>query len=604
MKRIALTGLVLMLLLTGCAVQQDPETTEQITTAATEAIYQGLYVRDSQIEQQTQGAVRRYNLPSSYHWMSMVGDKLLLATGGKDTELTVLVGADAVPSTTVISGIDLTGEDVAWQNTYTGFVYYDETTKQAVFLDPQLQELDRVQLPEEIQGKPCFAPDGSQIYFCVPGEIRAIEVERRLSRLIKSHNCADQMLLGCYFEGALLACRVEDGEGNINTLYLSTENGQTKATDNTITSLSTYEDRFLVLRADGTTQQRLVGELDAAPAQLNVFGGSVWQALELGGVVCSTVDDTELHLNFYELSTGKKTAAVSIAGVSSLQMVVADRWSNCIWFLAQDTQSNGLLLLRWDPKNSPVTDETVYTGAVFTADAPDEVGLKICTERVDKLNKEHGITLRIWERAVISPGEYSLEPEYQTIAIHQMLDELEQVLGLFPKNFLYKSVKNTVRICIVRSVDEQVQGVQYWFDGDPFIVLSVGVDVREEFIKGISYVIDSHILGNSPMYDYWSGLNPDGFLYGDENTYSQELLEGSTKVFFSEASMESATEDRCAVFCQAMMDDNAAAFESEIMQKKLLLLCQAIRDSWRLEQKTDVYAWEQYLTESIAYKPE
>jgi len=117
-------------------------------------------------------------------------------------------------------------------------------------------------------------------------------------------------------------------------------------------------------------------------------------------------------------------------------------------------------------------------------------------------------------------------------------------------------------------------------------------------------VIDSHVLGNSPMFDYWNGLNPEGFVYGDASTYSQAYLDGESAVFLSDASMASATEDRCEVFCQAMKINNDAVFRSPVMQQKLKLLCQAIRDSWRLEQKTDLYSWEQYLTESIGYKSE
>lgn len=605
MKKEILIGIMLLVLLTGCAIQQDPETTEQTTAATTETVYQGLYVQNSQIEQQTQGAVRQYDLPGSYSWMSMVGDKILLATGGSDTQLTALVGSDGVPSTTVVTDVDLSAEGAAWQATYTGFVYYVESVKQAVFLDPQLQELDRVQLPDEMQGKPVFAPDGSQIFFCVPGEIRALEVERKLSRLIKSHECTSQELVGCYFEGALLACRVEDNQGNINTLYLSTENGQTKATDNAIVSLSTYENNYLAIRADGTTQQRLVGNLDSAAMQLNIYGGSMWPALQLGGAVCVNGVDGGISVDLYGLSDGRKTASVTVLGVDLPSAVMADRWTGCIWLLTRDTQTGVSVLLSWDPdKSVPFTDETVYTGQVYTAEAPDENGLKACADRANQLNKNYGVTVRIWEQAVKSNNGYALEKEHQIVAINQMLDSLEQIFALFPDKFLYRSVSNSIRICIVRSVNEQVQSVQYWYDGDPFIVLSVGVDVREELIKGLSYVVDSHILGNSPMFDYWNGLNPEGFVYGDSATYSQTYLEGENTAFLSENAMTSVTEDRCEVFRQAMKEDNAAAFQSSVMQQKLKLLCQAIRDSWRLEQKTDVYSWEQYLTESIAYKPE
>ena len=604
MKKLLCFSFALILLLTGCATQQDPETTVDTTTVSTEPVYMGLYVQNSSLEQQTQGAVRRYELPGSYEWLSQVGDKVLLASGEGSTELTVLTGTDGVPTTQVLDGIDITTPEAVWQATYTGFVYYSPEEKQAVFLDPQLQEQDRVKLPDEIQGTPVFAPDGSQIFFCVPGEIRAMEVERKLSRLIKSHSGINQELLDCYFEGQLLGCRIEEEDGKVNTLYLSTENGRTNATDNSVEALFTYENRYFVLRADGTTQQRLVGEWNATAAQLNVYGGSIWPVLQLGGAVCVNGMEDGFALDLYDLTTGQRTASVAVSGADTPTAVLGDRWSGCVWLLTNDSQSGAEVLLRWDPKLSPVTDETVYTGQIYTADAPDKAGLEACEDRVDALNRAHGITIRIWERAVKSSNGYALEKEYQTAAINQMLDSLEQVFALFPNKFLYRSVSNSIRICIVRSVNEQMQSVQYWYDGDPFIVLSVGVNVREEFIKGMSYVVDSHILGNSPLFDYWNGLNPEGFAYGDESTYSQSYMEGDSAAFFNEACMASVTEDRCQVFCQAMKEENAAAFQSPIMQQKLKLLCQAIRDAWRLEQETDSYIWEQYLTEPIAYQPQ
>jgi hypothetical protein len=51
-----------------------------------------------------------------------------------------------------------------------------------------------------------------------------------------------------------------------------------------------------------------------------------------------------------------------------------------------------------------------------------------------------------------------------------------------------------------------------------------------------------------------------------------------------------------------MEPDNSAMFQSETMQNKLNMLCRGIRDAWRLEDKKDIYPWEQYLTEPIAAK--
>ena len=193
-----------------------------------------------------------------------------------------------------------------------------------------------------------------------------------------------------------------------------------------------------------------------------------------------------------------------------------------------------------------------------------------------------------------------MQAEYQVYAINKCLDDLELVLNQFPENFLYKSVKDAIRICIVRSIDGEMKTGQYWFDGDPFIVLSVGVDIEQEFLKNIGFVIDSHVLGNSPQYDYWNNANPKKFVYGDNSTYQDKYLEGETRAFVDEASMESVTVDRARIFWEAMKKDNAAMFESKAMQKKLKNLCLGIRDAWRWERKTEEFPWEQYLNKPIA----
>jgi hypothetical protein len=53
----------------------------------------------------------------------------------------------------------------------------------------------------------------------------------------------------------------------------------------------------------------------------------------------------------------------------------------------------------------------------------------------------------------------------------------------------------------------------------------------------------------------------------------------------------------------AITADNESCFESDSMQKKLLQLCRGIRKAFGLEKSEDVYPWEQYLEESIAYVP-
>ena len=593
MKKLLFLFLLPVLILTGCA-NADAEQTE--TTLPVETQPLGYYVADSVIEKQTQGAVRQYALPAGdYRILGQIGDQLLFTTGDEPAVLTVLTGIDCVPTAQLSVDPDLLSG--SYRVLYNGFAYYDEAENQAIFLDPQLQEINRLSLPEEISGSPVFAPDGTEIFYCAGNEIRAVQTEQKISRLIKSHNYKQMVLIDCLFEGKLLSCRVENEQGVADTVYISAETGQTLSSDKGIKKLDTYEDAFFLLRTDGVIPQKIWGTRDGEMQNL-VVDSPVVSALELNGVVSYQNDNTGLHLAFYA-NDGKKTAAVTLKGIAEPEAFLADRWSGCVWVLTTDSKTQGKILLRWHLRSTPVQEDAVYTDVLYTAQNPDAQSLKDCQKRVDALNKTYGTRIRIWQDAVKYQGAYILTPEYQPVAINAVLDELEAVLSEFPKNFLLKSVSSQIRICIVRDVDGQAKSVQYWDRNDAFIILPVGAGVRPGFLEGLGYVVDSHVLGNSAQYDYWNELNPEGFTYGEGDP---EYLSGDKRAFIDEKSMESPADDRSRIFYEAMQPDNAELFRGEIMQSKLLHLCKAIRDAWNLERKTDIYPWEQYLKESIAYQ--
>lgn len=599
MKKMLLPVLTLLLLLAGCAGQGTEESQDSTTASSYDEITpQGLYVPDSAIEEQSGGAVRLYDLPDgSCRWIRAMGDQLLLASDGEPAMLTAVSSQKCIPAAQISMDLDLlSGSCQALNN---GFAYYDEAENQAIFLNMQLQEVNRLTLSEDIQGMPIFSPDGGEIFYCVGQEIRGLDTQRKISRRIKTHAYTSCTLLDSCFDGKRIRCQVEDEKVGVRTIYISAETGQTLYTDNTVTALYTYGDSYITLRMDGIVPQRIYGTLEGGAQHINVTEQYITGALALGGAVCYTAEDSGLRLAFYDLATGKKTAAVVLDGVGAPDTILADRWSGCVWILASDSASEGKMLLRWDIKASAIEEETVYTGTLYTVHSPDTAGINDCSNRASGINKTHSVRIRIWNEAVKYPGDHNMVPEYQPTAINKVLDDLEPVLAEFPKNFLLKSIASRIRICIVRSIDNEVKSVQYWDENDAFIVLASGVDVRTEFLKGLGYVVDSHVLGNSAKYDFWETLNPEGFVYG---TADKTYLTGDTRAFADEIAMESATDDRSRILWQAMQPDNGEMFQAEIMQKKLLLVCQGIRDAWNLERKTEVYPWEQYLTESIAYQ--
>ncbi len=599
MKKLIPIILMLVVLLLGCSGQGGAETTAptEPTTAATEP--PGLYVENSEVEQYTKGTVKLFDLSyNAYQQIYKMGNRLLL--GGYYADMCVLEGERCA----VVAELEEKSPSVLV--TENGVVYYDGDKNEAVYLDASLQELRRVSLPEGVgkdgQGAPSFSKDGVEVYYCQGQEVRAFNTDQGITRMIKSLSCTSLVSNDCFFDGKLIFLRVDNEAGEMNYVFVSSENGKTVGTDNNLQQLFTCGDSYFLERTDGGVTQYLFGVLgEERGQQLNILNGKAVSVLEVGGLVSYTqIENGEWQFDFYEQSTGKRTSSVNIPDIGKPEAFLGDPQEHAVWILING-DSGTQKLLRWDIGETPVEDEQIYTSPAYSAATPDEDGLSLCRKQAKEMSDKHGVDIRIWEEAVKYTGGYTAEGEYQTAAINQCLDQLESVLSEFPQDFLYKSVLSRIRICIVRSISGSDGAVQYWYDGDAFILLPATADVRNTFMMALSGVVDSHVLGNSPNYDYWNDLNPEGFVYGDETTYSDTYLSGETMAFFDEISMGSVTEDRCRIFFEAMKPDNADAFKSEIMQQKLLMLCKAIRDAWRWERKSDIYPWEQYLTESIAY---
>ena len=592
MKRM-LPIILLLVILCGCGNNAQPDQTEANTSQPTQAANVHTYIPDSQIEQQTNGAVRQYDLEVAHiQWIAPIHGGVLVAEVTDETRLTILSGTDGTVTATATIPWELTRESV-WQVTPKGFAYYDAQAGEVILLDMKLAVADRTQLPQDLTGRPAISPDGSQIFYCQAQTVYSVETDRKISRPVRTNSCKEQMLLGCYMNGAVVACRVQDMLEKWSTLYISGKDGKLLANEDGIQTIYSNGKEYFALRKEGVVNQYIYGKTDSSPVQMNIADEMAYGALELGGILGQSETSDGVQLSFYNL---KKTAAVTLSADMKLQMVAADSTTGGVWLLTEDG-----VLLHWELQASSVVEDTEYTGPVYTADAPDTEGLKQSASRGDAIAKEHGVVIRVYERALVSNDSYDIQVEYQPAAINRALDELEAILKKFPSKFLYKSVAGQIRICIVRSIGGQITSAYHWKDGDPFIILSVGVDMEQAFMDAFAYVLDIHVLGNSSIADSWETLNPQGFTYGTENNVLA-YLEGENRAFADKRGMESVMDDRASVFYHAMQADNQEVFQSEIMQAKLLMLCKAIRDAWRLEQSPETFLWEQYLNQSLAYQ--
>ena len=601
MKRLLIIGLVL-LLLTGCGIHKptDPPETEPTLPEAT-----GLYEPNSNAEQHSGGAVRAYPLNNDdYVGMKSMGNKLLLI--GYEGELTVLNGDVCEPVATLNLDRPLSSTDPDLCATEMGVTYYLEEARQVVVLNPQLQETTRYTLPDGTFGKPAVSLDNNVIYYCVGQEIWELNMKTQISRMVRSLVCKDQQLTGLHFNDTVLACRVTDEDGISNVIYISTKTGQTLSDDRGLFWLETLGENYFAQHMDGVILQQIIGKREEEPKSLNVegIGMQMKGALALGGVVSCHEDEVGQQFAFYNVESGKRTSMMTLREVQSPIALFAD--ARYMWILASEYRTERTVLYRWDVAKSPVIDNTVYTDKLDTAKKPDSEGIAQCKTRIESMNELYDVRIELWEEGS-QTGDYAMSAEHQAQVIAGMLDDIESVLKLFPKDFLRKTVPaGWIRVQLVRSVGTDAPSAQYWYDGDCYVAIASHADAKFALLQGIGCGIDTHVLGNSRYLDDWNDLNPGKFSYDNDYVLNElredlQYLEGENRAFVDKLSMSFAREDRSRIFAAAMLAGNQDLFALETMQEKLMLLCKGIREAYKLEKSVDTYPWEQYLNQSLAY---
>ena len=587
MKRL-LVLLLACLMLAGCGAEPSGEssdpTPEASSQAAAEAV--GLYDPNSSIEKATAGAVRAYPLgDSEYVGLLSVDGQLLVISGQGDA---ALLAGDAC-QILATAAVDLPADYAPSQLCYGNgtIAYYAQDTREVVLLDTGLQELTRIVLPEGISGNPVIHLTGQEIFYCLGNEIRALSIQTGISRLVRSHSGGQQELTGSYFNETVLGCRITDGEGAQKLVYMYAETGQVIYTDETMGTLETLGQDYFAVRSDGSARQVLFGNADGETMCLNVEPDNLIPALALGGAVRYESDGQDLRLSFYDFASGSRYGEVTLTGAGSLQAVCADE--NYLWLLC------GQVLYRWDVTASPAAEEATYTGSLYTAENPDRQGLAQCAARADQLGKAYGITIKVWEDA--RNDSYSVETEYQVSVIRRALDQLEALLETLPEGFL--EMTGALRVDLVRSVSADRDSVQIRNSSGLRMVIPCA-DVELQFLQGLGWAVDSRVLGNSRDYDFWDSLNPEGFTYTYDYTASRPDAADHAGAFIDETAMCFPTEDRARIFAAAILPGNDSVFSSEVLQAKLQLLCQAIREAYGLDDSPEVLPWEQYLAEPLA----
>jgi hypothetical protein len=316
------------------------------------------------------------------------------------------------------------------------------------------------------------------------------------------------------------------------------------------------------------------------------------------------MEEGALVMDYYDYTTGTHGASIRMVGVGEPLAIAAD--SKYIWILALEGEKT--MLYRWDVSASATGNAHSYIEPLYTRANPDEKGLQQCAQRAVELKDKYGISVHVGADALNMDNGYTLTDEYLVSALTAAMDQIEALLAKFPEGFMDESVaKGDLHLSLVREIAGNQDMVQFYKNGDAYIILEISENVEAQFFHGLAYVIDSHVLGNSRDFDNWKKLNPDGFDY-DYNYYFYQnhsdspYLSDEERAFVDAYSMTFPHEDRCRLFVAAMEEGNADLFAGEVMQAKLKRMCQGIREAYGYDRSSETFTWEQYLTESLARK--
>lgn len=616
-KVLALLLLAGVLTLAGCSYgtlypTADPTgqpSTVTPTTQQTQPLRE-LYLPNSAIEKLTNGAILCYAPDPGEHLMLMpMGEDVLLVskmeTDDRAVILTRITGANGGVKYQTRVSCDPALFVHTMRATSESLAFYDEDNGCVVILDGQLKETKRIVLPSNRIGAPAISPDLRMIYYSTATELRALDMQTETARLLREHSYPELVMSSVCFNNEQLMCYVTEADADKYAAFISTSNGAITAMDSQILSFEGNGNSFFLNRREGSVLEYLYGDYGQ---QVREFfpkqqGRCYWLPQNESVIVASEMADGGISLDGYDLSGGTRIATTVLTGMDACNNIVYGSEDSTVWFLSHDIENNTEYLCRWDMSMSSITDQMQYTSVYYTADNPDVDRLSHCSVLAQQLADRYCIEVAFLDQNIVKPPEYTLETEFQARAIENGLATLEKALAIFPKTFFNRLAASTadgmLHIQLVRSISGDPVGLQYWLDGNSYLVLELGETLEQSFFHELYHVMDSFLIGNSGYLDRWNDNNPKTFDYiydyfGYKALEDSKYLSGNDRAFVDAYSMTYPKEDRARIFEYAIMEGNAETFSSKTMQRKLSILCTAIRDAFDLNNDAKI-PWEQYL---------
>lgn len=590
---IRITALLLAcLLLCGCGQSHTTQPDPAPAPAATQerAVFTG-----------REGTLEHYRLPvENAYALRPFGGGLLVFSGTEHTSLTLLSSQLEILASAQLDFF-LDAQSPALQIQPEHLSCYHPELAQTLVLDSSLRQISQITAPQGLTGVPLLSQDQKTMYYCTDGALRAWDLTSGIRRLVADFSGQQVSISGLLESHGLIQCTVTQGQ-NSSTCFLSTVTGQiTKRLDAPV-SLRTAGNRYYACFPYGA-MQAMVFSADDQPPQILLpeqpgAEGVFLPELSFAVTGC-LMEGGSIQLTGWDLETARCSEPIQLSG-TPLSLAGMEE---SVYILTQ--QGSAILLNRWTI-HADAADARILPYA--TDEHPDDAGLSQCRQLAQNIQETYGLEIRFGaEAAAVQPWDYVFQPETQPAMILRELELLEQRLAQYPASVLADTAAHfsSVRICLVHALTgtaglHHANGLQFLQGSDAYIVLAIGRYADRALYHELYHLMQTHILTQCAALDHWESLNPQDFSYDYSYTATSQsqpsvYLSTGSRAFIDRYCMTFPKEDQARILEYAMLPGQQELFQAPVLQRKLSVLCQAIREAYDLNDYPQPLLWEQYL---------
>ena len=186
---------------------------------------------------------------------------------------------------------------------------------------------------------------------------------------------------------------------------------------------------------------------------------------------------------------------------------------------------------------------------------------KIITDRIENLNKEYNIDVKIKKDANLNIKVYkqTMKGETEYDKINDSLDYIEEIADIFGKEFFKEFVHGEytgVRIYLVKEIKSDFSmGGEAFRYYDKYAIIALTDDFRRTLCHELMHSLEDAVgAKNKKIFTKWDSYNPKGFKYSDEydldvGSKKYSVNYGKGEIYFLDSYSEiNGLEDRARIF--------------------------------------------------------